>query len=287
MTEISTIIRIVVLIIIVVVFLSLFQFLMSIHPIRYYSKNTPAQYGLPYENVTFTTDDGITIKGWLLTSKKANNTVIVGHGYPFDKGNILPIVKFLYPEYNLLLYDHRYFGESGGSISTIGIKEPNDVASAVKFVQNRFDEKPIALYGFSLSATAMLLSNLPVQAIIADSPYADLERMIKHMYSIFGPLKYPFVVTTNLLAKLTFDVNPRDISPAKTIANSTTPILVIHGEKDSQIPLENAHTLQQSNPSIELWIAKNADHGQAYALYTEEYEKRVTEFLKKHMKIER
>jgi len=86
---------------------SLAQFILSIHPPRYYESKTPEDYFLAYENVSFNTSDGIKISGWLLRSKKANGTVIVGHGYPFDKGNIFPVAKFLYPDYNLLFYDHR------------------------------------------------------------------------------------------------------------------------------------------------------------------------------------
>ena len=267
-----------------IVVVSLAQVIISIHPPRYFDPDTPDKYGLPYENVSFITSDNITIKAWLLKSKKANGTVIVGHGYPFNKGNILPVAKFLYPDYHLLFYDHRYFGESGGRITTVGIKEGEDVKAAVKFVHRKFGKNPVALYGFSLSASAMLMSNLTVKAIIADSPYADLERMIKHTFFIFGPLKFPFVITTNLLARLFFKVDPKTVSPAMAVKKTKTPILVIHGERDTQIPVENSKKIKESNPDIELWIVPNAGHGEAYALAKDEYEKRIKDFLKKHMK---
>jgi pimeloyl-ACP methyl ester carboxylesterase len=224
------------------------------------------------------------IRAWLIESKKANGTIIVGHGYPFNKGNILPVAKFLYPYYNLLFYDHRYFGESEGTVTTVGIKEVEDVKAAVAFIQNRFPKKPIALYGFSLSASAMLMSKEKVSAIIADSAYADLGRMVKHIYFIFGPLRLPFVVTTNSIGKIVFGVWPAEVSPAQAIKTSTTPIFVIHGEKDSQIPVENAYVLKESNPDIEAWIVSGVDHGYAHAVLKDEYEKRVKEFLRKHMK---
>ena len=267
-----------------VLFFSLLQFLISIHPSRFYDPHTPKDYGLKYENVSFTTSDKINIKGWLITSETANSTVIIGHGYPFDKGNILPVAKFLYPDYNLLLYDHRYFGESSGSITTVGFREVEDVKAAINFVYKRFGKnKSVALYGFSLSASAMLMAKPQVNAIVADSPYADLDRMINHVYRIFGPLKFPFVLTTNVLANIFLKLDPKEVSPALAIKNINTPILVIHGEKDTQIPVENAYALKESNPNIDLWIVKGVDHGWAYALYKEEYESRIKDFLKKHM----
>ena len=267
-----------------VLFLSMLQFFISTHPPRFYDSNTPKDYGLTYEDVSFTTSDKINIKGWLIKSKTANATVIVGHGYPFDKVNILPVAKFLYPDYNLLFYDHRYFGESSGSITTVGFREVEDVKAAINFVHERFGKnKSVALYGFSLSASAMLMAKPQVNAIIADSPYADLEKMINHVYKIFGPFKFPFVLTTNVLANIFLKLDPKKVSPALAIKNTSTPILIIHGEKDTQIPVENAYALKESNPNIELWIVKNAYHGQAHFYNKNEYEKIVKDFLKKHM----
>lgn len=285
MIAVWDIFKIFIFLIVFILILSLAQFFTSIHPSRYYSHNTPKDYGLEYENVSFITSDEIKIKGWLITSKKANGTVVIGHGYPFDKGNILPVVKFLFPGYNLLLYDHRYFGESSGLITTVGVREVKDVEAAVNFVKEKFGkEEPIALYGFSLSASAMLMAKQEVKAIIADSSYANLENMIKQVYAIFGPLKFPLVKITNLLSIIFLRVNPKKVSPALAVKNSNVPILVIHGEKDSQIPVENAYILKASNPNIELWIVKGADHGEAYALVEEEYEKKVKTFLKKYIR---
>jgi pimeloyl-ACP methyl ester carboxylesterase len=189
--EILLVSKTVLFILAIIVFLSLLQFFVSIHPPSYSDPSTPNNYGLTYENVEFTTSDNIKIRAWLIKSDKANGTVIVGHGYPFNKGNILPLATFLYPDYNLLYYDHRYFGESEGRVTTVGMKEVEDVKAAVSFIHKRFGSKePIALFGFSLSAAAMLMSKEKVNAIISDSAYANLEQMTKDMYRIFGPLKY-------------------------------------------------------------------------------------------------
>ena len=263
---------------------SFLQFLVNIHPPRYYDPATPGNYGLKYENISFITSDKIKIKAWLIASEKANGTIIIGHGYPFNKGNILHVVKFLHPTYNLLLYDHRYFGESEGKITTAGLYETRDVKAAINFTQKRFPGKPIALYGFSLSASAMLMTKSKINAIIADSPYADLNKMIKHIYSIFGPLKFPFVITTNLLAKIFFGKWPKDISPALAVRDYDVPIFIIHGEKDSQIPVENAYALKENNPNIEFWIVEGADHGQVYAFHPKKYKTKIKSFLRKHMK---
>lgn len=275
--------RIIAVIILFIILFSLLQFFISVHPPKYSEKTNPESYGLDYEDITLTSSDNIKIRAWLIKSDKANSTIIIGHGYPFDKSNILPITVFLYPDYNILLYDHRYFGKSSGYISTLGIKEVEDVKATINYINKIFPEQKVVLYGFSLSASTMLMTKEKVDAIIADSPYANLENMVNHVYSIFGPFKFVFVEVTNLLSIIFFRVHPKQISPATSVKNTTIPILIIHGSKDTQIPVENAYELKDSNQKIELMIFKNADHGQSYALYQTQYIDSIKDFLKKHI----
>ncbi|MFH1064408.1 MAG: alpha/beta fold hydrolase [Candidatus Woesearchaeota archaeon] len=279
------IIKGIIIIVAFILLLSAFIFFINVRPFRNYDPDTPDRYGINYEEVTFNTSDKITIHAWLMKPEKSDGTVIIGHGYPFNKGNILSVAKFLYPDYTLLFYDHRYFGQSSGSATSVGAKEAKDVEAAVTFIRKKYGKaEPIALYGFSLSASAALMAKTEVNAIIADSSYADLESMVKQMYWIFGPLKYPFVKVTSLLSKIFFGVYPKEVSPAESVKDIKAPILLIHGEKDMQIPVKHAYSIKESNPDIELWVVAGARHGQAHATVQEEYEKRVKDFLKKNMK---
>jgi dipeptidyl aminopeptidase/acylaminoacyl peptidase len=279
------IVRILVFVLVFILLLSVFTFYMSIRPPRYYDPATPAEYGIEYEDVTFKTSDGIDINAWLIKGNKSKGTVVIGHGYPFEKGNIIHVARFLYPEFNLLLYDHRYFGKSSGKITTVGMREVKDVTAAVDFVRQRFGKNSsVALYGFSLSASTMLMAQPDVSCIVADSPYSDLESMVKASYRMFGFLRYPFVKMTDLLSLIFFGVHPKNVSPAESVKGSKIPTLLIHGGRDSQIPADNSRRIAENNKDIELWIVEEADHGFAHALKKGEYEDRVRKFLRKCMK---
>jgi len=103
------------------ILLSLAGFLISIRPPRITSNASPADFGLRYEEVSFPTTDGLELKGWYIPNRGDQaKTVILLHGYPADKGDILPVLSFLSAHYNLLLFDFRYLGQSQGRISTIG-----------------------------------------------------------------------------------------------------------------------------------------------------------------------
>ena len=167
----------------IIILLPLFNFFLGIHPPRFQTDDDPKRYGLDYESVSFQTADGLTLRGWFIPAPLASlentvegnatkapcGTILVGHGYPFDKANILRHALFLHPRFHLLLFDFRYFGESDGAYTTAGLLETRDVQAAVEYVKSRGDVDPtrIGAMGFSMSASAFILSRHPdVKAIL-------------------------------------------------------------------------------------------------------------------------
>ena len=143
----------------------------------------------------------------------------------------------------------------------------------------------LLVLGFSLGGSVAIMNkNNDIKAIVADSAYSNLNNMIEAMYRNFSFLKYPFVQLTRLYSKIFFGVDPKDVSAENAIKNINKPVLIIHGKKDSQIPVNEAYILHNSNKKAELWIVENADHGETYALNKEEYEKRVLEFFGIHLR---
>lgn len=271
-----------------VVFLSLVNFILSISPPKLKTNITPTTYNLKYENVSFTASDGLKLKGWFIPNKESDAVVLVGHGYPFDKANILQATHFLSEKYNLLLFDFRYFGESEGSYSTGGVKESKDVLAAIEFLKNEKGFTKIGAIGFSMGGAAILMSeSKDLDAIVVDSTYATMDLILERLYAFFpGILKSPFVGLTKFYGLLFFNINANEVSPLNSIKKIESPILLIHGEKDSQIPVKNAHLLYENSGKeiTELWIVPNADHGMAFAVNPEDYKKKVLEFFEKDLK---
>jgi dipeptidyl aminopeptidase/acylaminoacyl peptidase len=287
----------------IIILLPLFNFLLGIHPPRFQTDDDPKRYGLDYESVSFQTADGLTLRGWFIPAASASlspnqqgdmawntcATILVGHGYPFDKANILRHALFLHPRFHLLLFDFRYFGESDGAYTTAGLLETRDVKAAVEYVKGRDDVDPtrIGAMGFSMSASAFILSRHPdVQAIVADSPYATLEDVIaRQFFFLPGPTKWPLVALTKLYARLFLGVNIDVAKPAKAVRELTAPLLLIHGDEDSQIPLEHSQKIHaNANPdTTELWIVPGADHGHAHALEGFQYETRIRGFFERNL----
>ena len=235
-------------------------FYISIRPAKFISKITPDQLGLEYENISFDTSDGLTLQGWFIpyqpdqqaaaTSKatqqnKQVKTIILLHGYPADKGDILPSHKFLAQHYNLLLFDFRYLGASQGKYSTAGALEVKDLLGAIDYLKAR-DINIVGIYGFSVGGAVALMAapKLPeIKVIVSNSSYADLSDLVP---VIFRPklIQAPLTWLTNIWAKLLIGVDIKDVSPATAARNLKIPVLIIHAKQDQVIPFAQALKLQ-------------------------------------------
>jgi len=85
---------------------------------------TPATWGFNFDNVDFKSADGTRIHGWFVPAHDANaeGTVVFSHGNAGSMGHHLGFVMWLAEAgYNVLMYDYRGFGKSGGSVGRRGM----------------------------------------------------------------------------------------------------------------------------------------------------------------------
>lgn len=266
------------------IFTSLWGFYISVRPPKIHSPITPQDLGLDYEDISFVTSDNLTLRGWFLPSKASfAKTIILLHGYPADKGNILPALSFLNKGYNLLLFDFRYLGQSEGKYSTAGAKEVEDLRAAIKFLKARGIQE-VGVWGFSMGGAVALMAakDAPeIKAIISESSYASLSRMAPELYRL-PVLRHMLGFLTELWARIFLGINVKEVSPQDRVKNLTLPILIIHSKNDKVIPFAEALLLQdalKNNPDAGFWFEKNLVHGQL----GKEYEKRIEEFFGKNL----
>ncbi len=267
-------------------FTSLLGFYNAIKPPKIISTITPRDLGLEYEAVSFTTADNIKIAGWFIPSNVEGlipKTIILLHGYPADKGDILSTLSFLNKKYNLLLFDFRYLGKSGGRYSTVGAKEVEDLLSAIQFLKTR-GIKEVGVWGFSMGGSVALMtaSKAPeIKVVVSKSSYASLDLMATELYRI-PILKYPLAYLTGIWTKIILGIDLKKVSPVASVKDLNIPILIIHSEDDEVIPFENALLIQEAlkdNPRAEFWFEENVSHGQLGG----EYQKSIEDFFGKNL----
>jgi len=281
---VNAILRIVLIVSALLIFASAWLFYISIRPPKMVSSITPRNLNMPYEQVSFTTADGLSLRGWfILSGKRAAKTLILLHGYPADKGNILPALAFLHADFNLLLFDFRYLGESDGSYSTAGAKEVEDLLAAIRFLKTRGIEE-VGVWGFSMGGAVglMTIDKAPeIRAVVSESSYASLTEMALQLFRV-PFLNYPIAYLIGFWAKLFLGIDVRDVSPAEKIRNTTVPILITHSSTDTVIPFSQAKTLQGAlinNPRAEFWFNDEFAHGQMGS----DYQSRVRNFFQKNL----
>ncbi|MEN6461170.1 MAG: alpha/beta fold hydrolase [Syntrophomonas sp.] len=261
------------------------------HPVRQQINNTPLSQGLPYKNVVFTSrGDNLKLKGWLIPANGSTKTVIFAHGYRKNRLQndvpSLPIAKALVSKgYNVLMFDFRNSGQSEGKLTSVGQYEVQDLLGAVDFIKSRPEiNKQIVLFGFSMGASTAILAGArepAVSAVIADSPFADLKTYLSKNLSVWTELpSVPFNQTFFMIVPALTGLKPETVSPVKEIHNlNSRPILLIHGEADEDIPIENSELLQRNYPQAKLLRVPGAKHVKSFTTDQNRYLYTVSAFL--------
>ena len=76
--------------------------------------------------------------------------------------------------------------------------------------------------------------------------------------------------------------DPRATEPSRVIGLlETVPLLLIHGEADTTVPIADGRRLAAlAGPSSEHWVVPGAGHSGSHAVAPDDYERRVTDFLR-------
>ncbi len=276
-------------ILLLIIILSLYQTYLSLHPPRIPNDRTPADLGLKYDDITLTTEDNLKLSAWYIPSKnKTSKSIILAHGHPFNKANILDFAPFLHQKYNLLFFDFRAMGDSEGNFISGGYHEQKDLKAAINYLKKEKNISNIGALGVSMGAAVIILEaahNKEIKAIVADSSYKDLHTIAQDLYKPFSIFKYPFIFFSELFAKIIYSIDIKETSPVTKVKNVKAPMFIVHGEIDYQISVESSKAIyENANQPKELWIAKDTNHVQTHFKYKQEYEKKVLEFFDKYLK---
>ena len=266
------------------------------------------------EVVRFRSRDGLRLAGrWLPVEadhtgwiSDPHEAILLLHGY---SGSIAPdlveYAPFLRRTAGLLGIDFRGHGGSDPGPSTFGMLEVEDIAGALVWLGERGIRR-VALFGTSMGGMAAIASvailgdgsldaadaepdatraeiDPPrplIVAVVADSTPPEAEMPVANRISV------PF---RRFLAARAFDAaarklgaDPRDVEPGRVVGLvEPVPLLLIHGEADTTVPLEAGRRLAAAaGPSATHWTVPDADHSRSHQVAGQDYERRVTDHLR-------
>ncbi len=209
-------------------------------------KSFQYKYPFPFEEVHFDMEDGGYING--LHFKVPNSRGVVY----YLKGNSKSVKgwgkfakDFVSKGYDFFMVDYRGMGKSAGRRTEATLY--NDAQHIYRWVEERYGEKHIIIYGRSLGsgvATRIASWNKP-KMLILDSPYFSFLRQIK---------RYAFILPLRWLLKY-------QIRTDYFIKKVTCPVFIIHGKKDRLIPFRHSEMLQSiAQNNVKIFPVKEGGH---------------------------
>jgi alpha-beta hydrolase superfamily lysophospholipase len=261
----------------------------ALHPLRTVPKRTPAMAGLAFEEVQFTTADGMQLTGWLVPHHQARGNVIFCHGHGRNREHgtgFLPTFHEL--GLNVLAFDFRGHGDSAGHTATFGKREVHDIVAAATFLSARFPGKPLFLVGVSYGAAIALqaLPQLPdVRAVWCEGCFGRFMSVVDHQFSgLPGALRNRLIRAYQLLAWLDCGFSGPDTNPGDRLSEVHIPIYFCHALNDELVPFSDGKGLYDSyaGPKASYWV-QGAKHYDLRRRNREEYLFRLKSFLEQNL----
>ncbi len=239
-------------------------------------------------------------------------TVVFAHEFGSVRTSCMRFCRpLLRAGYDVFAFDFRGHGESPPEEGYkprqwVSDREQADMAGAIAFITDHLDKqghpKDIGLFGLSRGAGASILGAVKcddVRAIITDGAFSSdtaLEYLMRRFATVFARIR---IVAENhppvfwrflrwlLFRECRRKFNCRFPSVRKAIAKlGPRPMLFIHGEKDSYIPVAQSQILYDRalGPKT-LWMVPGAKHNRAVSVRPEEYAQRVIAFLDEYLAV--
>ncbi len=234
-------------------------------------QTSPAEHGLPYEEVRFGGADGRTLHGWYIPSRArqepgAEWLFLWFHGNAGHIGNRLKQLRLLHERIggSHFLFDYQGFGLSSGKPTLAGImQDGRDVLDFVR-VQGWAEERRIVYFGESLGCAVVLTVALEQKpdGVILSAPFYSLREM--------GRIRVP---------PLAFLVE-RDLHNARLIGRLKTPLLVIHGTDDRTVPFQQGYDLYALAPQPKTFLrVEGGGHTNLHEVGGESYVRTIRDFV--------
>ena len=251
--------------------------------------------GGDWRDVQINARDGIPLRGWVVRPKQPNgNGAIVLHGVADARAGIASRARMLCDAgFTVLLPDSRGHGVSGGDTISFGIRESDDLHRWADWF--RAEERPVHLFGMGASMGASILlqsleNDTRFRAAVAECPFADFRDVaydrvagklsLNRWFS--RALLFPAIEAGLAYGRLRYGVNLSAASAERAIRNTTVPVLLIHGDADTNIPAYHSEALHAANPNLsQLWIVHAAGHVTIAKVAGEEFRRRVLNWFQR------
>ncbi len=221
----------------------------------------PSDLGLPEQVVWLESSTGTRLHSWFVPVDFSAPGVVVIHGWGSNSSLMLPLATHLSEAgFHGLFLDVRNHGlsEHDDFVSMPRFAEDLDVAIDWLRLQPRVQS--VGVIGHSVGGAAAILSasrNAQIEALVAVSAFADPRDVMQRQLS-----RLPKAVVRVILAAVQRSIGLKfeEFAPYSRIALIESPVLLVHGDQDDVVPIENLHRLASGLPAAEVLLVPGGGH---------------------------
>ncbi len=258
-------------------------------------EETPADFGLVFDDVLVSSADGYTLFGWYIPSQNGA-AVMLQHGYKSDRSEMLEEAAMLARHgYGVLLSSIRAHDMNPGELIAFGLHEMPDFDAWFNYLQLLEDVDPgrIGLLGNSLGGTMAIqyaAGNQAVSALVAHSAFSSMSDTIDTSIGYYTGLPaFPFASLIRFWAEREVGGSIDEINAIARIGQlSPRPVLLLHSTSDVVISSQSGELLfTAAGEPKQLWQVDGVEHASFDTQLGEEFEQRIVEFFDQYLLGER
>ena len=239
------------------------------------------QLGVPHENVTFETADGLELEGWYIPSR--NGAAVIS--FPGRNGSQRQARMLARHGYGVLLFDRRGEGRSEGTPNSWGWGGEADVMAAIDYLQRRPDVEDDRIGGIGLSVGGEMMIEAAAEtdelkAVVSDGAGARSynEDKLHDEPGVSKVLGGLMSVTKTASVAVFSNQSPPD-SLKDLAARAEEPLLLIAAPNSGHGEELNRDYARAAGDNATLWEIPEAHHVGGLQARPEEYERRVVGFF--------